>query len=136
MVISILAFVLLHLTAGDAASILLQKDGIKPTAEALAIKRAKLGLDKPLYSQYLSWLNDVLHLDFGESYRTGKPVIQEIMVAFPETLKLTLFSFGFLILIAWPCSILSAIFPNSLVDHISRVISFISVSVPSFWIGL
>lgn len=135
-IISVMTFVLLNMAASDTATILLEKDGIKATEAALEIKRAELGLDRPLYVQYFSWLKGVLKLDFGTSYRTGKPVTQEIMKVFPATFRLALAAFLMLVTVSVLLGVLSALYPNSIIDFIGRMLSYISISMPSFWIGM
>lgn len=136
LLISIMTFVLLNLASSDAASILLQKDGIKPTPAALELKREELGLNRPLPAQYVSWLKGVVLFDFGNSYRTGRPVIQELMQALPATLRLTAVAFVMLVGVTIPLGLLSALKPNSPADFVGRLLSFVSVSMPSFWIGM
>lgn len=135
-VITLMAFTLMHAASSDAASILLRKEGVEPTEEAIALKRVELGLDKPLPVQYINWIKGVAHLDFGTSYQSGNPVLKEIVEIFPNTLKLTLLSFGLLLLLTIPVGILSALYPNTWIDYTGRLFSFISVSMPSFWIGM
>lgn len=98
--------------------------------------RQKLGLDVPIYLQYIHWLWKVIHLDFGLSFSSGLPVAGELLLRFPATLELALCTLLFIVLIALPLGILAAIYPNSLIDHVSRLCAFLGASMPSFWMSL
>ena len=86
--VSLIVFVLLHLGNGDPALDYLRLSQIPPTDAALAEARHALGLDRPLPEQYLTWLWNAVHLDFGMSYITGRPVLDDILYYLPATLQL------------------------------------------------
>ena len=86
--------------------------------------------------QYGKWLNQALHGDFGKSYSTRKPAFEELKRYFPQTFKLAVTSFFLLMIVSVPLGILSAIYENRFLDKAVRVLSSLSVSMPSFWIGL
>jgi len=132
---SIITFGLLHLVPVDPAEAYLRASNITPTEAALASARVELGLDQPLHMQYLNWLNDVVHLDFGKSFLTKKPVWDEMMMHFPATLELTAVAIGWVLLFAVPIGILSALFKDSIFDQISRLWAYCGVSMPNFWLG-
>ncbi|HBW35208.1 nickel ABC transporter permease [Desulfosporosinus sp. BICA1-9] len=134
--ISIITFTLTHLSAGDAASIIARDNGGQQTEEAVKIIRTELGLDQPLTVQYGNWLKSVLKGDLGTSYKSKRPILDELIVRFPATLKLALCAMALLLLIALPLGILSAMYPESWLDRLGRNFSFLSVSMPSFWLGL
>lgn len=134
--VSVISFGLMHLTPGDPAEILLRADGVKPTAEAIAATRHALGLEGPLYIQYWHWLDRVLHLDLGQSYSSGRPVLTELMSRLPATALLAVCALITAILLALPLGIASALYPNTLVDRLGRVIALLSVSMPGYWLGL
>lgn len=110
--------------------------GPHASAETLAAARESLGLDKPVYQQYLLYMTGLFHGDMGLSIRTQMPVSGELAKYFPATLELTLVS----MLIAVVCGIflgvMSAVHRDSWIDHVSRVISMVGVSVPLFWSGV
>ncbi|MBO5391334.1 MAG: nickel ABC transporter permease subunit NikB, partial [Pseudomonas sp.] len=81
--VSLIVFVLLHLGNGDPALDYLRLSQIPPTDAALAEARHALGLDRPLPEQYLTWLWNAVHLDFGTSYITGRPVLDDILYYLP-----------------------------------------------------
>lgn len=133
--ISVITFVLMHMVPCDPAEVYLRLSQIPPTDEAVASVRKELGLDRPLYVQYFDWLWKVLHLDFGKSFVTKKPVLAEILSYIPATIQLTICSIIIMILISVPTGILAALYKDSLFDQCSRVLAFIGASMPSFWLG-
>lgn len=133
--ISLITFILLHLTPGDPAVAYLRASHIPPTDEAVAALHAELGLDKPLYIQYLNWLGKVVQLDLGISYVSKKSVWDEIMLHFFPTVQLAFASCILIIVISLPIGMISAIYKGKLVDQFSRIIAFVSVSMPAFWFG-
>lgn len=134
--ISCITFALMHLTPGDPAEIMLRADGIKPTQEAIEATRHTLGLDGPVHMQYLHWFKRVLHLDFGNSYSSGRPVFTELINRFPATVLLSVSSLIAAVLIALPLGVGSALYPGKSVDRISRACALISVSMPGYWLAL
>ncbi|OAH55741.1 nickel ABC transporter permease subunit NikB [Domibacillus aminovorans] len=133
--ISLITFILLHLTPGDPAVAYLRASHIPPTDEAVAALRVELGLDKPLYAQYVEWLGKAVQLDLGMSYLSKKSVWGEIMLHFFPTVQLTFASCILIVVISLPIGMMSAIFKGKLVDQLSRIIAFVSVSMPAFWFG-
>lgn len=131
--VSIVTFAISHVIPGDPARMLV---GPHASAETLAAARESLGLDKPVYQQYLLYMTGLFHGDMGLSIRTQMPVSGELAKYFPATLELTLVS----MLIAVVCGIflgvMSAVHRDSWIDHVSRVISMVGVSVPLFWSGV
>ena len=90
LVVTIFAFCLSNLASGDIAEISIRSSGGQVTPENLAQARIDLGLDQPLVIQYFNWLGKAVRFDFGNSFISGKPVINEIMSRFPNTLYLVL----------------------------------------------
>ncbi|MDR0685613.1 MAG: ABC transporter permease [Spirochaetaceae bacterium] len=136
LVVSILAFVLSNMSAGDVATITIRSQGEEVTAESLAAVRQELGLDNPLPVQYLTWLGKVLRLDFGASFQTKKPVTEEIFRRFPATLKLAFAATLISVLFAIPIALLCARYRNSPFDHAFRIVSACGTTIPDFWLGL
>ncbi|WP_152393377.1 nickel ABC transporter permease [Paenibacillus guangzhouensis] len=134
--ISSITFGLMHLTPGDPAEILLRVDGVKPTAEAIAVTRHTLGLDGPVYIQYWHWLNRVFHLDLGQSYSSGRPVLTELLSRLPGTVLLAVCALIAGVGLALPLGIASALYPNTLIDRLGRLIALLSVSMPGYWLSL
>ena len=127
-------FTLLYLTPGDPARMVL---GDMATEEAIEEFRVKEGLDKPFLAQFGNYLyKAVRYGDIGRSYITKRPVMQEIMAAFPATLKLSAFAIVIAIAIGLPCGILSAIKQYSIFDTITMIFAMVGLSMPVFWLGL
>ncbi|MEW5954439.1 MAG: nickel/cobalt ABC transporter permease [Bacillota bacterium] len=133
--ISLLTFILIQLVPVDPAEVYLRLSQIPPTDEAVAITRAELGLDKPLYIQYFDWLRKVVQLDFGTSFVTKKPAMEVLLYYFPATLKLTAVSLVIVLLISIPLGVFSALYKDTVFDQVCRLFTFIGASMPSFWLG-
>jgi peptide/nickel transport system permease protein len=134
--ISFLTFGLTYLSPGDPAEIMLTECGNLPTPELLAKTRAELGLDKPFLVQYGSWLKGVLTGNMGTSYSFKVPVIDKLVSCFFPTVKLAFASLVLMLLLSLPLGILSAVYQNRWIDYLVRGITFLGVSIPSFWVGL
>ncbi len=134
--ISFFTFGLTYLSPGDPAEIMLSECGNLPTPELLEQTRAELGLDKPFLVQYTTWLKGVLTGDMGTSYSFKVPVVQKLSSCFWPTLKLAWMSLLIMVVISIPLGILSAVYQNQWPDYLVRAVTFLGVSVPSFWIGL
>lgn len=134
--ISALAFGLMHLTPGDPAEIMLREDGIQPTQEAIEATRVALGLDRSILEQYLSWLGQLLQLDLGISYSSGRPVMTELLMRLPATALLACGALTVAICIAVPLGIGSALYPRSWLDRLGRLCAMLSASMPGYWLGL
>lgn len=127
-------FTLLYLTPGDPARMVL---GDLATEEAVNEFREREGLNKPYLMQFAHYVyKGVTQGDIGRSYITKRPVMHEIMSAFPATLKLSALAMFIAILIGIPCGILSAIKQYSLFDTLTMIFAMIGLSMPVFWLGL
>lgn len=129
----IVTFLLTRALPGDPAAYFA---GPAATTEAIQQIRVKLGLDKPLYIQFVRYVDDLAHGDLGNSLTTGQPVGQEIKTRLPASAELTLLGLIVSVVIAVPLGILAATRPNSLIDHACRVIATAGVSLPVFFTGL
>jgi peptide/nickel transport system permease protein len=98
--------------------------------------RTEFGLDQPVYIQYFNWLGNVLRGDFGYSFRTDRPVLDEILTRLPATLQLALAGMLVALVIAIPVGIISATRQYSAVDNLSMFGALLGVSMPNFWLGL
>jgi peptide/nickel transport system permease protein len=105
----------------------------KAYAKDLETLRAKLGLDRPLYIQYFSWIGQVMGGDLGESLWTKRPVLEEIMRRLPVSLKLGAMAIVVALCIALPIGVLSAIRQDTLKDYAARSAAIVGLSVPPFW---
>ena len=133
--VSIFVFLILRMAKGDPAMAYLRLSNIPPTEQALMEARIDLGLDKPIIAQYADWMGRALRLDFGRSYVTGKPVLQEVLYYFPATLRLAGAGLLFTMLISIPLGVYAALRKDRAGDHLTRLFAFFGVSMPSFWFG-
>lgn len=131
--ISILSFFLIHLIPGDPVKIML---GLNASPEQVAKLTHHLGLDKPLLVQYLQYINNVFHGDFGTSLKTGRPVLTEILDRFPETIKLAATGMVFAVIIGIALGILAAKYKDTIIDTFCTGLATLGVSIPSFWLGI
>lgn len=132
--VSLLVFLMLYLTPGDPAKIMLQ--GSNATPEQLAALRHQLGLDQPIYVRYGDYLLDVLRGDLGTSFQTRQAVLSEILAQLPSTLQLTLAALFVAVAIGLIMGIVAAIRRDSWLDTLSMNISLFGVSIPNFWLGM
>ncbi len=128
-----IVFFILNITPGDPATIILGTDAPEEAREQL---RAELGLDKPLLQRYVLYILNAVQLDFGESYRSGAPVFENILPKFPTTLYLAMSSVIVATILGIPLGILSAIRQYSVLDISLTVSSLILASIPGFWFGM
>ncbi|HVN67086.1 MAG TPA: ABC transporter permease [Candidatus Sulfotelmatobacter sp.] len=131
--ISLISFFVMHLAPGDPTSLFIDPN-VRP--EELARVRANWGLDQPIYIQYFLWLKNAVLLDFGRSYTTGQPVINEIAERLPITLLLMIPSYLLTLLICIPVGVISAVRKNSWFDNFFTFFSFAGMAIPTFWLGL
>ncbi|OLO42448.1 nickel ABC transporter permease subunit NikB [Alkalihalophilus pseudofirmus] len=133
--ITLLTFFLIQLVPGDPAEVYLRLSQVPPTEETIVAVREELGLDQPLFIQYGQWLISSTQLDFGVSFVTKKPVLEEVIYYFPETLKLTIMASFLTLMISIPVGILSAFYKNRFFDQVTRFLALAGNSMPTFWLG-
>jgi peptide/nickel transport system permease protein len=104
--------------------------------EAIEQAKESLGLNDPLHVQYLRYLGRVVQGDLGDSFRTRRPVLGELMAALPATLELTISAVALSVLAGVPLGIVSAVWRGSLFDHATRVLVLLGWAIPSFLLGL
>ncbi|WP_445487585.1 ABC transporter permease [Niallia sp. 03133] len=131
--VTFVSFMLSHVIPGDPASMMA---GQRASKEALAEIRVQLGLDQPVWIQYMDYMKGLLAGDLGISIRTQKPVIEDLAAFFPATLELAVAAFFIAIVVGIPLGILAAVKKNSFWDHASRLFTISGVSTPVFWSGL
>lgn len=131
--VSIIAFSLMHLVGGGPVRTML---GTQATEEQVQQVRERLGLNKPLYEQYIDWLWGILHGDFGRSIMSKKPVSELILHRLPETLWLAFGATIISILIGVPAGIVSATHRYTSVDYTATGIAFTGISIPNFFLGI
>ncbi len=132
LLVATLVFSLIHLIPGDPVEMMLGEGALPSEVESL---RRELGLDRPLHTQYLSYLGGLARLDLGRSLHYGEPVARLLLRHYPATIELALASMVVAIAVALPLGILAAYRRNQWVDHLSRFFSLLGVSLPNFWLG-
>lgn len=134
--ISLFAFTLANLAPGDPAEIILsQRLGVPPTTELVVQFREELGLDDPYPVQYARWVSQVAQGNLGVSFRSGRPILPELLDRFGSTLQLAVPALLVALGIAMPIGIASALRHNSLTDHASRGLALALASMPSYWLA-
>ncbi len=132
--VAFIVFFILDLTPSDPGTIIL---GQGASQEAIDAMNHQLGYDRPFFVRFFSYIGDlVFRLDMGTSYRTRKPVIEEIMVKTPITVLIAFNGMFFATLIGVPLGVLSAVKQYSLADTIPTTIALLLAAVPTFWLGM
>ncbi|MBD3821415.1 MAG: ABC transporter permease [Thiotrichales bacterium] len=131
-VVGSMVFFLIHLVPGDPVEVMLGDWASPADADAL---RHQLGLDLPLFQQYIHYLTGIVQGDFGQSLFYQQPVSELIANRFPYTLQLALLSLLIAVLIAFPLGIWASIRAGKWPDHLAMTVSLVGVSVPNFWLG-
>lgn len=135
--LTILAFALGVLSPGDPAVAVLTMDGSsEPTEAEILAMRHSMGLDRPYWVQYLSWLSGVVTGNLGVSYLTHKPVLDELLRRFPVTLHLALWAMGWVIFLGIPAGVWAAVHEESFREMVLRIFALVFISVPSFWLAI
>lgn len=130
--ISLVVFIILHLT-GDPAALLMPMDA---TPEQVAEFRKEMGFTDPVIVQYWRFFKGTLHGDFGNSFRHSQPALDLVLERMPATIQLTIAALVLALLIAIPVGIFSAIRRNSILDHIGMTGALLGQSTPVFWLGI
>lgn len=134
--ISLMTFSLGALAPGDAAHLmLLRRTGDQPAEADVQRLRHELGLDRPFVERYGRWLSAAARGDFGDSYRSGRPVLGELRSRFPATLALAITALAAGLLMAIPLAVLSAATRDTAIDHGARILALAGVSIPSYWLA-
>src|SRR5215813_6756515 len=132
-----LIFLLMRLLPGDVAMYILGSgESSDVNKEALEQIRQELGLDQPLIVQYGQWLWGAVRLDFGDSYWTHQPVIEELKRRYPMTANLAIVSLLLGTLIAIPLGVVSAVRQDTLIDYAARIFVIAGLSIPNFWLAI
>lgn len=132
LVVSIVVFALITQAPGGPSILLDRNMG----ADEIARMRAIMGLDQPLYVQYVRWLGQVLRGNLGISYQAGLPVLEIIGQMLPNTLILSAAALALSLIVAIPAGVVSAARPYTALDHTVTFLCFFGISVPVFWYGL
>ncbi len=133
--ITLICFVVINLAPGSPATF---QEELSPKASPEAVEALKklYGLDRPLHERYLNWLRMVITMDLGKSFVDGRPVKEKIKERLPITVTLNLLSLLFILSVAIPIGVYSALKPGSIFDRALTVFVFTGFSVPTFWLAL
>jgi peptide/nickel transport system permease protein len=135
---ALVVFLLMHVVPGDIALLILGtgEQGGDVNLQDLERLRTKMGLNRPLYEQFFSWVWHVAQLDFGTSLWSGAPVLDELRIRVPLTLEVALFATLISTVIAIPLGTLAAVRQDTWVDYGVRVVSIGGLAIPAFWTGI
>lgn len=134
--VAVMVFLLLRVAPGDIVELKYAGTGAFAPREAIERERAQLGLDKPLWQQFVTWIWGIVRLDFGSSMWTGRPITHEIAIRLELSLELAVMATFVAVLLSIPLGTLAALKQDSWVDYFVRIFSIAGLSVPSFWLGI
>jgi peptide/nickel transport system permease protein len=134
--VAMLIFFLIRIVPGDVVELRLAGDSSAVNEKVLAEERAKHGLDRPVWQQFLTWLWGAMRLDFGRSMWTGAPIYEEIKLRFALSLQVAIMATVVAVVLAIPLGIISAIKQDTWIDYAVRVFSIAGLATPSFWLGI
>lgn len=134
--VAVLVFFLLRVLPGDIVELKYAGTGTYAPKQAIERERAQLGLDKPLWQQFLGWIWGIVRLDFGQSMWTGRPITYEIAIRLELSVELALMATLVAVLISIPLGTLAALRQDSWVDYFVRIFSIAGLAIPSFWLGI
>jgi peptide/nickel transport system permease protein len=134
--VAVLIFVLMRVVPGDIVELRFAGEGASVSRENLDKERARLGLDEPLWKQFLTWIWGIVRLDFGTSMWTGAPITEEIRLRFALSLQLAVMATVVAVLLALPLGVLAALKQDSWLDYAVRIFAIAGLATPSFWLGI
>ena len=134
--VSFLSFLLMYISPGDPVRTMYAVSGSIPAEEILEQVREEMGLNDPFVVQYIRWMGNCLHGNFGTSYFNGRDVATLLMERVGPTIRLALLALVMMIVIAIPIGVFSALRQNSIMDYLLRGSTFLWISMPNFWVGL
>jgi peptide/nickel transport system permease protein len=131
--VTVFVFMILRAVPGDTVTALLGE--VQYSKQDEAAVRERLGLDRPVIEQYVTWIGGVVRGDFGVSLYRGYDVLPEILKRLPVTVELGLFAFVTTILVGFPIGVLSAVRQDTAVDYVGRSMAITFLSIPGFWLA-
>jgi ABC-type dipeptide/oligopeptide/nickel transport system permease component len=131
--VSVLAFAIMHVVPGDPVRLIAGPDAPESVVQRI---RTELGLERPLYEQYASFLGRALRGDLGRSLRSRAPVVDEIVARFPATLELTTASMLIAVAVGVPLGLIAAVRRSTWVDYLAMATSLSTLSMPVFWLAI
>src|SRR6476469_3956952 len=134
--VAIAVFFLIRVMPGDVVVVKLRADGAAVSEETIQAERKRLGLDKPLYVQFLDYMAGLPRLDLGKSLWTGEAVTKEIALRMPVSFQIAIMAGLIAVLIAIPLGTISALYRDTWIEHTVRVVAVSRLAIPSFWLGM
>jgi len=134
--VAVAVFFLIRVMPGDPVVVKLRADGANVTEETIQAERKRLGLDKPLYAQFQDYMFGLAKFDLGKSLWTGQSVAGEIALRFPVSLQVAIMATLIAVVIAVPLGTLCAVYRDSWLDNIIRVLAVSGLAIPGFWLGM
>jgi peptide/nickel transport system permease protein len=134
--VAALVFLLLRVLPGDIVELKYAGSGTFAPKQAIEREKAQLGLDQPLWRQFVNWIAGIGRLDFGTSMWTGRPISHEIAIRLELSLELALMATLVAVLISVPLGTLAALRQDSWLDYFVRIFSIAGLAIPSFWLGI
>src|SRR6266540_341706 len=132
--VAILTFVIMRAVPGDIVA--LRYSGSNVPQSVIDQERHLLGLDKPMWAQFVDWMISISRFDLGQSLWTGHSVVEEVQIRLPLSLELAVLATLFAVAIAIPLGVVAAVRQDTWVDYVIRVFSIGGLAMPSFWIGI
>ena len=134
--VALVTFVLIRVIPGDVVELRYSGDRGAVSQDLLDKERARIGLDKPLWQQFATWMWGVVRLDFGTSMWTGAPILEEIKLRFALSLQVAIMATIVAVTLAIPLCVLAALKQDTWVDYAVRIFSIAGLAMPSFWLGI
>jgi peptide/nickel transport system permease protein len=134
--VAVLIFFLMRIVPGDVVELRMAGDRGAVSEEILQQERARFGLDRPVWEQFLTWLWGAVRLDFGKSMWTGAPIYEEVKLRFALSMQVAIMATIVAVLLAIPLGVISALKQDTWVDYVVRIFSIAGLATPSFWLGI
>jgi peptide/nickel transport system permease protein len=134
--VAVLVFFMLRIVPGDIVEVKLRGDGGSVSQETIELERKRLGLDRPLATQFGEWMVGMAKGDFGISMWTERPVVEEIAIRLELSLQVAIMATLFAVLLAVPMGTMAALFRDTWIDYVVRILTIGGLSIPSFWFGM
>jgi peptide/nickel transport system permease protein len=134
--VAVLIFFLMRVVPGDIVELRFAGESAFAQKENLDKERARLGLDRPLWQQFVTWMTGILRLDFGASMWTGAPIIEEIKLRATLSFQLAVMATAIAVALAIPLGVVAALKQDTWVDYAVRIFSIAGLATPSFWLGI
>jgi peptide/nickel transport system permease protein len=134
--VAVLIFFLMRVVPGDIVELRFAGESAFAQKENLDKERARLGLDRPLWEQFLTWMLGIVRLDFGTSMWTGAPILEEIKLRAALSFQLAVMATIIAVVLAIPLGVVAALKQDTWVDYVVRIFSIAGLATPSFWLGI